>query len=476
MPASQKQKAQLPSPSTTPSDDGKKTTPAKKGASRAKTAVKAETTPKKTPTTTPRKRRATTVKKEVDPDELPHGLGKVKHEDSPEAEIKTEEKTPRKRARTATASKTASSTVKREHVSEEPSPKKKMTTPKKPKANKYGLMPGATPYPDWPHPTPEECEEVDKILSKLHGKRQPPKAIPAPTLERSGCGEVPSVLDALIRTVLSGATSGHNSTMAFQGLVKTFGILEDGIGKGSVNWEKVRKAELSEVFEAIKCGGLAANKSKNIHAILNMVHEGNQARNAAIRAGQDPNNETESAESDSVKKSELARLDEGVLSLDHMHALSQDEAMLEFVKFPGVGVKTAACVILFCMQRPCFAVDTHIYRITKWLGWVPTDRNVSRDETFHHLEYRIPDHLKYSLHALLILHGKGCPRCRAITGENSEGWEEGCVMEHLVTRTGARKGGKDVQVKKGSTPKGKGVKRKIKDEDEDEMEDDDDDD
>ncbi|KAJ9294582.1 hypothetical protein DTO271G3_6850 [Paecilomyces variotii] len=323
--------------------------------------------------------------------------------------------------------------------------------------NPYGLTPGVSPFPEWPRPTPEECEEVDKLLSSVHGEVIAPASIPEPSLTVTGCGEVPSVLDALIRTLLSGATTGNNSAMAFQGLVQKFGILQDGIGKGSVNWDAVRQAPVKDIFQAIKRGGLAELKSKRIKEILNMVYEENvQRRDALLKAKKDGTAEPPGAknETEVEKQNEIYRANEHVLSLNYIHSLSSEDAMLELVKYPGIGPKTAACVILFCLQRPCFAVDTHIFRITKWLGWIPSEK-VDEVKAFSHLEVRIPDHLKYSLHQLFIRHGKSCPRCRAITGENSEGWEEGCVIDHLVKRTGKRKGGPTSAPKaKNRTPRG----------------------
>ncbi|KAL4884002.1 DNA glycosylase [Aspergillus karnatakaensis] len=301
------------------------------------------------------------------------------------------------------------------------------------KTNTYGLTPGITPFRDYSRPTPEECEEVNRLLSTIHGEITPPTTIPEPSLTVTGCGEVPSVLDALIRTLLSGATTGKNSAMAFNGLVQRFGILDSGIGKGSVNWDAVRRATVKDVFEAIKSGGLADVKSKNLKAILDMVYEENQSRKALL-----VKNEI-SDKSEGEKQYEIACADQHFLSLNHLHTLPTEEVMTELVKYPGIGPKTAACVLLFCLQRPCFAVDTHIFRICKWLGWVPKDK-ATEITTFSHLEVRIPDNLKYSLHQLFIRHGKSCPRCRAITGESSAGWEEGCVIDHLVTRTGKRKG------------------------------------
>ncbi|KAI9042335.1 endonuclease III domain-containing protein [Aspergillus affinis] len=331
-------------------------------------------------------------------------------------------------------------------LAENASPKKVT----KKKTNLYGLTPGVSPFPDWVHPTPQECEDVNRLLSTVHGDIVAPTTIPEPSLTVTGCGEVPSVLDALIRTLLSGATTGNNSARAFSGLVQRFGILEDGIGKGSVNWDAVRQASLKDVFDAIKSGGLADVKSKNLKAILDMVHEENQERRDTLMKAEKKENEKPDGDSDGPaaglptkdngkKQYEIACADQNVLSLNHLHNLSTEQAMVEMVKYPGIGPKTAACVLLFCLQRPCFAVDTHIFRICKWLNWVPPTK-ASEVTAFSHLEVRIPDHLKYSLHQLLIRHGKTCPRCRAITGQSSAGWKEGCVIDHLVTRTGKRKG------------------------------------
>jgi DNA-(apurinic or apyrimidinic site) lyase len=320
----------------------------------------------------------------------------------------------------------------------------------KKKRSPYGLTPGVSPFPDFPHPTPEECEEVDRLLSTVHGEIAAPATVPQPSLTVTGCGEVPSVLDALIRTLLSGATTSANSARAFQGLVQKFGILQEGVGKGSVDWDAVRRAPVDDVFQAMKSGGLAAMKSRYLKEILDMVYKENiRRRDALLKAetnGADGPAGVEN-ETDAAKQKEIDCANENVLSLDYIHALDKDQAMLEFVKFPGIGPKTAACVILFCLQRPCFAVDTHIFRICKWLGWIPSEK-VNEVAAFSHLEVRIPDHLKYSLHQLFIRHGRTCPRCRAITGEGSEGWDQGCVIDHLVKRTGKRKGGLELNQRK----------------------------
>ncbi|KAJ5663268.1 amidophosphoribosyltransferase [Penicillium longicatenatum] len=360
-------------------------------------------------------------------------------------------------------------------------------SPKKAEAKKarYRPTPGVTPFPSWTHPTAEECEVANKLLSSVHGEVIAPKVIPPPSLTVTGCGEVPSVLDALIRTLLSGATTSSNSARAFNGLVQRFGILNEGIGKGSVDWDAVRRASMQDVFNAIKSGGLATMKSMHLKKILDLVYEESQQRLGPLKTAnslttptkEDPDAPNHSLEVDEESKLagpiastevfkmpteyEIACADQNFLSLNHLHSLSSEEAMIELTKYPGIGPKTAACVLLFCLQRPCFAVDTHIFRLSKWLGWIPPT-GVNEVSAFNHLEVRVPDHLKYSLHQLLIRHGKDCPRCRAITGEGAAGWNDGCVIDHLVKRTGKRKGASSAPTKVEKKGKAKTAVKKRK--------------
>lgn len=314
---------------------------------------------------------------------------------------------------------------------------------KKTKANPYGLTPGITPFPDWVEPSAADCEEVYRRLAKVHGESKAPKKIPAPSLEVSGCGEVPSVLDALIRTRLSANTSNRNSSAAFRGLVDKFGTVKEGIGKGSVDWNKVRTASLSTLVEAIKTGGLAQVKGRDIKAILDMVYEENKSRKDAFlgekKTGKSAGVLGSEGKTQGQKDLEILKAEQNVLSLDHIHGMEPDQAMQELIRFPGIGVKTSSCVILFCLQQPSFAVDTHVHRLSGWLKWIPP--KASRDEAFSHLEVRIPNYLKYGLHKLFVTHGRTCIRCRANTSEGTEEWKKAeCPLQELVERTGKRKG------------------------------------
>ena len=384
-------------------------------------------------------------------------------------------------AKDADRAVTQLATVKANFEQEVMKREKAMASGKKSKSESYGLCEGETPFPNWQRPTPQDCQEVFDILLKHHPDiHPPPRTIPPPSEFIAGCGEVRSILDALIRTRLSASTTGRNSNAAYQGMVKHYGLLKSGVGKGSVDYNAVRLAPVQDLFYAIKNGGLAVSKSADIKVLLDLVYEENQARRRELLAAQATSNHSMAprgaeTENDAQKAAEIKLAEEENLSLDHYYALPTYDAIYKFMSYPGIGVKTAACVAMFCMQRPCFAVDTHVFRLSKWLGWVPPpegrkkgEKAVDRDTTFSHLEVRVPDHLKYMLHQLFLKHGKTCPRCRGNTGEGSANWGEGCVIDHLVQRTGPRKGGADSPVKARPTKSAvKGRKSVSSDEEED---------
>jgi endonuclease-3 len=63
---------------------------------------------------------------------------------------------------------------------------------------------------------------------------------------------------------------------------------------------------------------------------------------------------------------------------------------------------------------PAFPVDTHIFRVTKRLGWVP--ENATYEKAHQILGELIPPDRYYLLHINLIRHGReicvaGVPRC-----------------------------------------------------------------
>ncbi len=75
----------------------------------------------------------------------------------------------------------------------------------------------------------------------------------------------------------------------------------------------------------------------------------------------------------------------------------------ELVKLPGVGRKTASCVLVYSFGIPAIAVDTHVHRIANRLGWVKTD---SPEKTERALRDRLPQKYWLDINRLLVLHGR----------------------------------------------------------------------
>ena len=80
---------------------------------------------------------------------------------------------------------------------------------------------------------------------------------------------------------------------------------------------------------------------------------------------------------------------------------------------PGVGRKTANCVLIYAFNKSAVCVDTHCHRITNRLGWVTTK---TPDQTEKALEQRMPEDLWAGSNRLFLQHGRaicvpGVPRC-----------------------------------------------------------------
>ncbi|CAN4088243.1 unnamed protein product [Withania somnifera] len=249
-------------------------------------------------------------------------------------------------------------------------------SPSSKKANAAGAPNDNQPFPDFSWPTPEECRAVRDNLLALHGfpkefiKYRKQRLLghdnnigdeDDDNSDNESCNE--SVLDGLISTILSQNTTEANSQKAFASLKSSF-----------PNWECVLAAEAKLVEDTIRCGGLAPTKTSCIKGILSSLFQ---------------------------KK--------GNLCLEYLRELSIEEIKRELSCFKGIGPKTVACVLMFHLQRNDFPVDTHIFQIAKTLRWVPAAADVKK--TYVHLNWRIPDELKFDLNCLLYTHGKVCREC-----------------------------------------------------------------
>lgn len=174
-------------------------------------------------------------------------------------------------------------------------------------------------------------------------------------------------LGGLIGTILSQHTSDINSERAYQQLIAAF-----------PSWEAVRDAPTYRVAEAIKSGGLANIKAARIQDVLHTLTKQQQEQ-----GGTKP----------------LA----DYLS-DELAKRATEDAWLYLRQLPGVGPKTAACVLMFDLDRPAMPVDTHVHRTAQRLGLIGP--RVSADQA-HALFARVtPPAWVYPLHVNLIRHGR----------------------------------------------------------------------
>lgn len=173
----------------------------------------------------------------------------------------------------------------------------------------------------------------------------------------------------LVRTVLSQNTSDTNRDRAYESLRSRF-----------PTWEAVRDAPEDEVIEAIRPGGLANTKGPRIQEILRRLP----------LAGTEP-------------------------TLDWLEDAPREQALEFLTALPGVGRKTAACVLIFTYDRPEIPVDTHVHRVGGRLGLFRPGASFA-EEHDDILRFTDPEDA-YELHMNLIAHGrtvcKARPRCSA---------------------------------------------------------------
>jgi endonuclease III len=170
-------------------------------------------------------------------------------------------------------------------------------------------------------------------------------------------------IDELVLTVLSQNTNDRNRDVAYHRMRERF-----------PTWDAVREAPVEEIEDAIRPGGLAPTKSVRIQEIL-----------------------------DAIGEDDLLWLADAPL----------DEAREYLVALPGVGRKTAACVLLFSFGRPDVPVDTHVYRVGGRLGlWPPKEPLVKAHDELSRL-CGDDGEFAYETHVLLIRHGRRTCEARA---------------------------------------------------------------
>ncbi len=89
------------------------------------------------------------------------------------------------------------------------------------------------------------------------------------------------------------------------------------------------------------------------------------------------------------------------------------DSLEELTSLPGVGRKTANCILAYTFGKPAIAVDVHVHRISNRLGWVKISNPEGTEEELMKI---VPKELWIKVNALLVDHGQRIclpikPRC-----------------------------------------------------------------
>lgn len=168
----------------------------------------------------------------------------------------------------------------------------------------------------------------------------------------------------LVYTILSQHTSDRNAEAAFRRLRSAF-----------PRWEDLARARPEEVEPLIRSAGLSRQKAPRIVGVLGRI---------------------------------LA--ERGSLDLSFLRHLPLEEAKAWLRRLPGVGPKTAAIVLCFALGRPALPVDTHVHRVARRLGLLPS--NASAEQAHELLERALPPEEVYPFHVYLITLGRQVCRAR----------------------------------------------------------------
>jgi len=190
----------------------------------------------------------------------------------------------------------------------------------------------------------QKTQFISDTLEKLYG---------VPEREDEG-----SVLDCLILTILSQNTNDVNRDKGFAALKSRF-----------PTWEDVLEADVEKIGEAIKIAGLHGQKSQTIKNFLTWLNA-----------------------------------ERGALDLEFICEMETDEAVKLLCQHKGIGIKTVSVTLAFACGREVFPVDTHILRISKRLGLIPS--NCSAEKAHELMPTIVPGGKAFPFHLNLITFGR----------------------------------------------------------------------
>ncbi|MEX2270705.1 MAG: hypothetical protein WD690_04510 [Vicinamibacterales bacterium] len=176
------------------------------------------------------------------------------------------------------------------------------------------------------------------------------------------------MVSELVFIILSARTQGGNHEAIYRRLRRHFGT-----------WENVRDASVSDVQRVIREAGLSRVKARQITSLLRKITR-----------------------------------DFGSLSAGAFRRMDTEHLERYLITLPGVGLKTARCVMLYALDRAVFPVDTHCMRLFQNLGLIRARMRFEYAQ--EPLQAAVPEDIRYSLHVNAVAHGRETcvavsPRC-----------------------------------------------------------------
>lgn len=174
----------------------------------------------------------------------------------------------------------------------------------------------------------------------------------------------------LISTILSHRTTQQNEAEAYDNMWKRFG-----------SWEAIRDAPLDELIKALEPANFPDVKAPYIKGVLTKIYD-----------------------------------ERGEFSIDFLADLPPEDGLAWLMALPGVGIKTASLVLLFCFSKPVLPVDTHVHRVSQRIGLIGPKVNPTQAHPLLLALLPPEPYVLLNFHINNLLHGqKICvwsnPRC-----------------------------------------------------------------
>ncbi len=220
------------------------------------------------------------------------------------------------------------------------------------------------------HPQPTKPELLDRIDELLEARYR-----------SSDLGNVDDPLAETVYILLSKQTQEPVYQRIFRDLRHRYPL-----------WLDVLAAPEKELIELLRPAGFQDQRAGQLRGLLSAVDTANRDRGIGPAAPA-----------------------LGDLTLSFLEELDDAAAEAFLTSLPGIGPKSARCVLAYALERPAFAVDTHVHRVFVRLGLVKSNGRKKDHDPF---QDAVPTKMRKRLHINLIHHGRAiCRSQNAICGD-----------------------------------------------------------